>query len=172
MEKEVLLVQGIAAGDEQALLQLIDAYGGLIKSIVRYHLSGYNHLQEEAMQDILLAVWQNIASFDSSRSSLKNWIGAVAKYKCIDYKRRSMHEPVFSELNETMPDERFDPQLRTDIESILECLPSADRELFYRHYILGEPVAQIAKKQNKSPGFLYNRLSRQRRRLRKQLEGK
>lgn len=172
MERDVLLVQGIAAGDERALELLIDDYGGLIKAIVKYHLSGYTQLQEEAMQDILLAVWRNIASFDNSRSSLKNWIGAVAKYKCIDYKRRSMREPVFSELTDIVPDARFDPQTRADIESILECLPAADRELFYRHYILGEPIAEIAKKKNKSAGFLYNRLSRQRRRLRKQLEGK
>ena len=81
----------------------------------------------------------------------------VAKYKCIDYKRRKMREPIFTELTELVPDERFDTQTEADIESILKCLPSADRELFYRHYIMGESVAEIAKKNNQSAGFLYNR---------------
>ncbi|MGF7186815.1 DNA-directed RNA polymerase specialized sigma24 family protein [Desulfitispora alkaliphila] len=73
---------------------VIDNYGGLIKSIVGKHLYNLQHLHEECLDDVLLAVWDNIDSFYPEKNSFKNWVAAIAKYKSIDYKRKYLKHPI------------------------------------------------------------------------------
>ncbi len=40
------------------------------------------------MNDVLLAVWEHIEGNNSDKSSLKNWIAGIARYKAIDCKRK------------------------------------------------------------------------------------
>lgn len=166
------ITEGILNGDEFALELLIDKYGGLIKSIVYYHLKYFPEYREECMQDIFLAIWRNIKSYNADKNSLKNWIGAVSKYKCIDYKRKYYKEICFEELDESVagPESFAQNELAEEIESILNCLDKDDRELFYRHYILGEKICRIAKSKDKSSAFFYNRLSRGREKIRRSLQ--
>lgn len=172
IEVDEQIVRGIINKDKNALAMLIDSYGSLIKSIVGYHLSAFKLYQEECINDVLLSVWQNIKKFDSGKNSLKNWIGAICKYKCIDYKRKHYREISFEELNENIPDneDKLESILDSEINSLLEGLTPKDRELFYRHYILGEKVEQIAEQTSNKPSILYNRLSRGRKKLRQILQ--
>ena len=82
------IVEGIKRKDENAFNILVDIYGGVIKSIVIYHMRGFLEYTDECINDVLLSVWNNIESYDSEKNSLKNWLGAIAKYKCIDYKKK------------------------------------------------------------------------------------
>ena len=45
-------------------------------------------VQDECINDVLLAIWNNINSFDEERSTFKNWIMGIARFKSIDYKRK------------------------------------------------------------------------------------
>lgn len=173
IEVDEQIVRGIINKDKNALVMLIDSYGSLIKSIVGYHLSVLKPYQEECINDVLLSVWQNIKKFDSSKNSLKNWIGAICKYKCIDYKRKHYREiSLYEELDENIPDneDKLESILDSEVNSLLEGLTAGDRELFYRHYILGEKVEQIAEQTSNKPSILYNRLSRGRKKLRQILQ--
>lgn len=93
------LARFVASGDEYAFEELIRRYGGLIKSIVRYHLRDISMWQDDCINDILFKIWQNIDRFDAEKNNLKNWIGAVAKYRAIDYKRKYYRELTAGELN-------------------------------------------------------------------------
>ncbi|HQE65526.1 MAG TPA: sigma-70 family RNA polymerase sigma factor [Bacillota bacterium] len=172
IELDEQIVRGIINKDKNALALLVDTYGSLIKSIVGYHLSSLKLYQEECINDVLLSIWQNMKRFDKSKNSLKNWIGAICKYKCIDYKRKYCREICFAELDENIPDDKyeFESILNSEIDSLLEGLDPRDRELFYRHYILGENIEHIAAQISKAPSILYNRLSRGRRKLRQILQ--
>ena len=94
------LAAGIRRKEEKALDQLIDQYGRLIKSIVFYHLGDF--YRDECINDILLCIWNHIDQYHPEKNSLKNWIGAICKYKCIDYKRKFYKEN-FVELDENIP---------------------------------------------------------------------
>lgn len=172
IEIDEQIVRGILKKDKNAFAILVDTYGSLIKSIVGYHLSTLKFYQEECINDVLLSIWQNMKNFDCSKNSLKNWIGAICKYKCIDYKRKHYKEMCFEELDENIPNNKdeFQSILDNDINSLLKELNPKDRELFYRHYILGEKVEQIASRTAKAPSILYNRLSRGRKKLRQVLQ--
>ena len=171
MNQDDKIVAGIIKKDQKAVELLVDEYGGLIWSIVKFHLSVFEVYQEECRNDILLAIWQNIDRYDANKNSLKNWIGAISKYKCIDYKRKYYKELRLEALDETIPDTKntFEQTMQNEIDSLLSGLSPGDRELFYRHYILGEKVETIAKDFHKSSGYFYNRLSRGRKKLKQNL---
>ena len=173
MNCDTEIVEGIKRKDESSFNKLVDIYGGLIKAVVMHHMPECREYREECINDILLSLWQNIKSYDENKNSLKNWIGAVSKYKAIDYKRRYYKNLIYNELDENIPDEkeRIGIELREEIESMLSCLCAEDREIFYRHYIIGERISDIAKSQNKSPAFLFNRMSRGRKRIRNAFKG-
>lgn len=44
------------------------------------------------MNDVLLAIWDHIDSFQPEKNSFKNWIAAIEKYKAIDYLRKYQKE--------------------------------------------------------------------------------
>ena len=162
------IAEGIISRDERALDALIDKYGGLIKSIVTYHL--HENYRGECMNDILLSLWRNMDRYDPEKNSLKNWIGAVCKYKCIDYKRKYYNEN-FSELDERIPSPMsaesgiIRAELEAEIDELLQSLPERDREIFRRRYIDGESVELISAETGMKSSAVYNRLSRGRRRL-------
>jgi RNA polymerase sigma-70 factor (ECF subfamily) len=167
------IIDGIKKHDEKAFEMLVDSYGGLIKSIVSFHMRSFREYQEECVNDILLSIWQNIKSYDESRNTLKNWIGAICRYKAIDYKRKYYKTFMVDALDENVPDLKnaFENDIADETESILSCLKKEDREIFYRHYILGEKITEIAETDGRSPGVLFNRLSRGRNKIRNTFKG-
>lgn len=164
MSQDEIISAGVRRKDERAFRQLVDSYGPLIRAIVRRHLSATMYM-EECENDILLSLWQNMDRFDPSRNSLKNWIGAVSKYKCADYLRRHYREAPTVPLDENIPAEEPE-DLRELVDELLENLKPDDRRLFRQHYLEGHSVAEIARAEQKNPELLYNRLSLGRKRLR------
>ena len=166
------ITAGIIRKDERALDALIDQYGGLIKSIVSYHL--HENYRDECMNDILLALWKNMQSFNPDKNTLKNWIGAVCRYKCIDYKRKYYND-ILSGLDERIPsDVTADSgivreEMDKEIDELLSSLPERDREIFRRRYIDGDTVELISTDMNVKPSAVYNILSRGRRTLKRKL---
>ena len=166
------LANAIKNGSERAFEELLRLYGGLIRAIVRYHLKDISMWQEDCENDVLLSVWRNIDRFDPEKNSLKNWLGAVAKYRAINYKRKYIRELAGKELTEDVADdmsadaEILKRETRSEILSLLEALAPADREIFIRRYILEQPVEEIAAVNKRKPSWIYNRLSRGRKILR------
>ena len=155
----------VAQRDERAFGLLVERYGGLIKSIITCHLKNTMYT-EECVNDVLMALWQNMDRYDSEKNSMKNWIGAVCKYKCADYLRRHYRESCLCQLTDDIPAEEPE-DLRELVDELLENLSPDDRELFRSHYLEGQSVVEIAHKKGDDPNRLYNRLSLGRRKLRK-----
>lgn len=164
MERDEKIVAGVRRKDERAFGLLVEDYGPLIRAIVRCHLSATMYT-EECENDILLSLWQNMGSYDPKKNSLKNWIGAVSKYKCVDYLRRHYREACTVPLSEGLSAEEPE-DLRELVEELLEALKPDDRMLFREHYLEGRSVTEIARATRKNPDLLYNRLSLGRKRLR------
>ena len=163
------IVKRVIKRDEEAFGELLSRYGGLVKSVVRRSL-GSSGWFDDCVNDVFFAIWHNMKSYDKSKNSLKNWIAAVAKYKAIDYKRKLRANMYEEELTEDIADPKNDillADLRCEAEELLSNLPKDDRELFIRCYIMDESIGEISQKTNKSPSWIYNRLSRGRSKLRK-----
>ncbi len=164
MCKDQELAARVAKGDEKAFCQLIENYGGLIKAISDYHLK-YTMYAEDCVNDCLFAIWKNIGRWDSNKNTLKNWIAAVCKYKCIDYLRRHYRDGCLRSLTEA-PVENDAMDIKELAEELLDGLSPSDRKLFYDHYICGEAVVDLAARYGDRADRLYNRLSVGRKKLR------
>jgi RNA polymerase sigma-70 factor, ECF subfamily len=171
-------IRTIKRRDERGLYYVIDTYGWLIKSIVKKHI--YNlDLQNECINDILLAVWFHIGSFNSDKGTFENWIGAVSKYKCINFKRKHLKlletqniDDLNLESDYCIENEVIKNQLSCDMENLLNNLNDEDKKLFLMHYVEEKDVRILSKEMDIRTSALYNRLSRGRSKLRAILENK
>ncbi|UAT31480.1 sigma-70 family RNA polymerase sigma factor [Bacillus badius] len=167
---ETLIVKQIVRKKEIGLELLIDHYAGLITSIVRRHLGSLRMYEEECVNDVLLSIWKNIGSFNHKQNSFKNWVGAIAKYKAIDYKRKYMKDRQTISLSDTEPPSSADSallqqELQEEIDELLSHLNEKDRELFKKYYLEDIQLDEIAHRTHTTKDNLYNRLSRGRKKL-------
>ncbi len=161
--------------NEDALLYVIDRYGGLLMSVIRRHLFRIPDRQEECFNDVLLKIWMNIPQFDESRTTFKNWAAAVARYRCIDYLRqyRKELETVGIDGVQVSGEDRalagiLEREISEEVETMLYCLSPPDRELFRKLYVEGMSMDQVSEETGMKKEVIYNRLSRGKNRIRRQ----
>lgn len=166
---EELIVKQIARKKDSGLQLLVDHYAGLITSIVRKHLGDVRTYEEECINDVLLAIWNNIGSFDKNQNSFKNWVAAVSKYKAIDYKRKYFKNQLNVSLSEVEQQLASSPshqqELQEEVEELLRHLNEKDRDLFKQYYLEDVRLETIASSTQTPIHNLYNRLSRGRKKL-------
>lgn len=159
--------------NEKALEYVIDNYGWIVKTVVRKHMFNLERYEEECMNDVFLGVWRNIKSFDENKTSFKNWIAAISKYKTIDYKRKYLKdleniniedEVVITEDN--VHKNITEKELNKDIDKLLSCLKEEDRQLFLSIYVEEKDISQVSMEMGLKKDNIYNRLSRGKRKLR------
>lgn len=160
------LIQRLKNRDEDALYVVIEVYGKVLKGVISKTLWKYPSLWDEAMNDALLSIWQNIDHFDPQKSSFKNWCAAVSKYKAIDLLRReSKFKNVILDENSVTNDPDFHSNL--EIEEILSALDDEDKKLFENIFIRGLSYGEAASEQYISTENAYQKVSRARKFLRR-----
>lgn len=160
------LIQRLKNRDEDALYVVIEVYGKVLKGVISKTLWKYPSLWDEAMNDSLLSIWQNIDYFDPKRSSFKNWCAAVSKYKAIDLLRReSKFEAILLDENSASKDS--DVHSNLEIEEILSALNDEDKKLFENIFIRGLSYGEAASEQHISTENAYQKVSRARKLLRR-----
>ncbi|MBP7331352.1 MAG: sigma-70 family RNA polymerase sigma factor [Firmicutes bacterium] len=164
----------LAQKNERALEYVIDNYGGLVKAIVKKHLHNLAGYQEECIDDVFLAVWNNSHSFDPAKNTFANWIAAIAKYKTIDYRRKFIKQLQHENLDAQeiaveggFHSELFQHELDKDLDDFLSCLNTQDKELFLKLYVQEQDVGLISKETGLKRAVIYNRISRGKQKLKK-----
>ncbi|TMD35010.1 MAG: sigma-70 family RNA polymerase sigma factor [Chloroflexi bacterium] len=88
----------LAAGNQDALLELYDRYAGLAYAVAMRVLDDPGRA-EDVVQEAFLKIWTNAAGFDPKRGSLRTWLITAVRNRSIDYLRgRSAHERQEQEL--------------------------------------------------------------------------
>lgn len=162
--------------NEKALTYVIDKYGGLIMAVIRKHLFSMPGHQEECFNDVLFKIWQNISSFDESKNTFQNWAAAIAKYRAIDYLRRYRQELMTEDIDNTviaredsMLSGMIEKEISEEVEKMLKCLKMEDRELFLKLYVEEKPMEQVSRETGKKAEVIYNRISRGKRKIRREI---
>jgi RNA polymerase sigma-70 factor (ECF subfamily) len=170
------LIQGMAAGDSQALDLLYAKYGRAILAFLMAHLHENRQLAEEVLQDVMLAAWDHAASFRGD-SKVKTWLLVIARNRALNALRR--HSPIWVELNEdltavddeTSPLERVQRQVKGQaLRKAIDSLPNQHREiltLVFYEQLSGVEVAQVL---GISEGTVKSRLHRAKDALRRVLQ--
>lgn len=193
---EDALYQGLVARETRALEALIRRFSREMSYFIRLVLDGVGTPQdaEECANDLFVAVWQEIESFDPARGSLRTWLTMRAKYIALDRRRQvqrrqvavmSLHSSEQSGGSNGARSPEIAPMLlaehnmegmleqrerREELRAALESLPELDRYLVYMRYFRLASTEEICAKTKLSRHAIDTRLWRARKALRETLE--
>ncbi|WP_276881816.1 sigma factor [Anaerococcus tetradius] len=165
------IIDGIKIKDEKCLIEFIDVYGKIMKASIVKTIGSRNELVEEVLNDSLLAIWDNIDSFDETRSSFKNRCAGIAKYKAIDCIRKENRHKTLDLDGLSEPISYEDDFDLDEAEEILELLSDEDRDIFVKLFLEGYKYEDLEKETKLSKDKLYNKVSRTKKNLRLKLGG-
>lgn len=166
-------IQRLQRQQEDALEFIVDKYLPLIKGITYKVLSPLENdgLIEECINDIFLSIWKNSKKFYGDSTDFKKWICAIAKFKAIDYYRKTSKKVEFisnhMELNaeKSAEEELIMIEDKTELIKLINLLEPVDREIFIMKFFLGLKTEVISKKLGLTNSAIDNRIYRGKKKL-------
>jgi RNA polymerase sigma-70 factor (ECF subfamily) len=171
------LLDRIARGDERAIESLHQRFSGGMYAVA-LRVSRSERLAQEAVQDALMAVWQDPQRFDPERGSLGPWLLTLARYKAIDGVRREaaakrQTQEVDLELYEA-PDDVHDEVWRSlrrkRLNEAIAALPEDQRRAVSLAFVEGLTHVEVAAREGIPLGTAKTRIRTALLRLRAQME--
>lgn len=86
------VLERVAAGDQRAVQECIDAYGGLVWSLARRFFRDTAEA-EDAVQEVFLSLWKTAHRFDPKVASEATFVAMVARRRLIDRLRKRTRHP-------------------------------------------------------------------------------
>lgn len=123
--KQKNLIVQLQFHDEKALEYLVREHGVRLISIIRKHLFTLPHLQLECFLDTVLSIWDHMDCF-FQQNEFENWIGSVARYRCLEYLKNYQQEATIAWL--------IEKEIAEEKEVMINSLEEPLQELFYRFY--------------------------------------
>lgn len=167
-QQDLMLMHRVAVGDEQAVEQLYDQFGGLVYKVARQLLPTQAEA-EDAVQDIFVRLWQTADRFDPRRARLVTWVMLIARRHLIDQLRRKSVRPKPSLLDEDLTEEvrTGEPGLKTqtderntELRRQLAKLPELQRIVIERSYLQGYTLREVSQQLDTPLGTVKSALSR------------
>ena len=161
---------------EDALEYIVDEYFAWVKATVSNVLLplGQSGAVEECINDVFLAIWNHIGSFQGDETDFKKWVYKVAKFQAIDYYRQLTRHQM-DELPEELPlqEASAEEQLlkkaeRQEVVELLQTLPILDQQIFAMKYFLEMRSEVIAELLGVSRSVVDNHVFRGKKKLRQQ----
>ena len=155
-QSDEMLIEGVAAGEHDALSALYDRYQGLMYGMAT-KITRDGSLAQDVVQDAFVGIWKNASRYSSDRASARTWILSITHHRAVDVLRR--RRPT-TELPEVEGPARTPDQLilgdiwpevagRLDasvVRSALDSLPVAQRQAIELSYFGGLTQQEIAER--------------------------
>jgi len=172
-------LERIANGDESAVREIIDEFGGLIYRLARRYLDKVDPEIDDAVQDVFVEIWLSAKRFDPTKGSEASFIATLAHRRLIDAQRRaiSRHKKARASTNQPRPTEPIAPirqavrsAVLEDIAQRFDELPDDERQPLWLAIHQGLTHNQIADALDTPVGTVKTRLRRALLRLGKKLQ--
>ena len=144
------LMQRVADGQEDALIELHRRYANLVYSMA-FSILYDGGTAEEVTQDVFMKVWGRASQFNSRRGRLKSWLLTVSRRTAIDrLRRRSRRNPPdgvalhFDEERVPSSQGEFGPEDQVVLGSALAEIPTEQRQVLQLAYFGGLSQSEIA----------------------------
>lgn len=115
------ILQRVAAGENTAVQECLDKYGGLVWSLAR-RMCRNNADAEDAVQEIFIEIWKNAERYDSEQASETTFIAMIARRRLIDRLRKQTRQPEIDSLEDSV----YEPAGATVNEDILTNLEARE----------------------------------------------
>lgn len=112
------LARAFVAGDELALREAYDRWGGLVSAFCGRSLASRADAEEATAQVFVLA-WRGRHGFDSARGSLGGWLLGIARREVADVRRAVAREQAVRDAMATLRPLAVDPSPDELVERLL-----------------------------------------------------
>ncbi|MCK5001325.1 MAG: sigma-70 family RNA polymerase sigma factor [Anaerohalosphaera sp.] len=157
------IIQLVLTGYTDRFRLIVERYQNPVRSMVRNFFSNGN-LSEDIAQEVFLAAYKNLSSFDQSRCTFSTWLFTITKYKCINVLRKK--KPITAESlperaatpnpTENLENEEFHARLDTELDN----LPIKYKTIFILAEFQNQTYQQIAQIEAIKIGTVRSRLHR------------
>jgi RNA polymerase sigma factor (sigma-70 family) len=141
-------------GDESALSEAYEAYGGLVRRIA-VRVTNSPAAAEDVAQEVFAQLWSRPYAFDARRGSLRTWLSVLAHRRAVDWVRSEARHRKASGADDSAlhaipdsgpgPDEAVvDRERSLLLHSALADLPQPQREVVHLAYFAGRTYRQAA----------------------------
>ncbi|MFK8052300.1 MAG: RNA polymerase sigma factor [Woeseiaceae bacterium] len=130
MSNETSILQRIARGEQAAMNECVDQFGGLIWSLAR-RLSPNSADAEDAVQEVFLEIWRFADRFDASKASETTFVAMLARRRLIDRLRKHGRQPVeelFEEEQTAAPSAENAAEVSSEVTRIAEAMQTMKPE--------------------------------------------
>ena len=93
------ILQRIAAGDQSAVSDCLNAYGNLVWSLARRYLHNQADA-EDAVQDIFIEIWRSAGRYDPQVAREATFISVITRRQLIDRIRHKQRQPRIDSIDE------------------------------------------------------------------------
>ncbi|MHC4743013.1 MAG: RNA polymerase sigma factor [Planctomycetota bacterium] len=173
MDNEDQVILDVQQGKAESFRRLVERYQRPVFKMI-FNLVGNGHAAEDISQDVFVAAYSKISTFDPMRCKFSTWLFTIARNKSINHLRRK---------KELLPSVREEPAAEGDpcraackeefIQQLDDCLKQLPRRQ-QRAFVLAEfedlPYEEIAQIECVSIGTVKSRIHRAKQKLRKALE--
>ena len=170
------LMARVAAGEQNAVEDLYDRFGGLVFRIAQ-QLLPTNAEAEDAVQEVFLRLWKTAERFDPERAKLVTWVILLSRRHVIDRLRRKSSRPkTVAAPTDALPGEpRAPTPLERDeqgyhLRRAVAGLPELQRIVIEKAYFGGFTLRAISLQLDLPLGTVKSALSRGLGRLRDRLD--
>jgi RNA polymerase sigma-70 factor (ECF subfamily) len=147
---ERVLVERLIDGDETALADLYDRYGGFVHALAMRTLID-RQAAEDVTQDVFVSLWEHPERIEPGRGTLRGFLATLTHRRAVEAIRREearrRREARVARQAGDVPD-LADAALRSDttgkVRMALEMLPEAQRQALELAYFHGYTYRQVA----------------------------
>ncbi|NNN36186.1 sigma-70 family RNA polymerase sigma factor [Streptomyces sp. S3(2020)] len=141
-------------GDESALTEAYEAYGGLVRRVA-VRVTRSPGAAEDVAQEVFAHLWSRPYAFDAGRGTLRTWLSMLAHRRAVDWVRSEARHRKAAGADDLAlqaipepgpgPDETVvDRERSVLLHSALAELPEPQREVVHLAYFAGRTYRQAA----------------------------
>jgi RNA polymerase sigma factor (sigma-70 family) len=167
------LVVRCRSGEQEAWNELVNRFSRYVYAIATRIYRLDRHDAEDVFQEVFARTYENLGDLRDD-SSIRPWIGTLARRLCVDRLRSSAREQPEEELSEhgTVGDEFAELDEALAVQEAMRDLPEHCAEILDRFFARDESYRAIGEALGLPPGTIASRISRCLTKLRKKLEGR
>jgi RNA polymerase sigma-70 factor (ECF subfamily) len=169
MNEDLAAIQRVLAGDVESFRSLVERYQRPLLTLVR-NLTPRGTDHEGVAQEVFLAAYRSLASFDPQRAAFSTWLFTIARNCCLNelarrrpVARAELPDIVDSRLPECAASEA---ELIHQLDAALEALPFEQRCAFVLAQVQGLSYEEISRIEGVGLGTVKSRIARAREKLR------
>ena len=173
MTEEIRIIEHVLNGDVEAFEQLVQRYQKPVISMIG-NLINDKHIREDIAQEVFLAAYKKLGSFDQARSRFSTWLFTIARNKSINAikkKRAITTDNIPERTGHTDPaDETVHAEFMEKLDKVLQTLPGRQKRAFVMAELEGLQYLDIAQIEGVKLGTVKSRINRAKTKLAKALK--